>query len=204
MLSSSTETAPPGIHGRRRALRRSLDASSANSLDGTDTMCGRPTPAYRMLEAVPGSVVEGPALADDDVLRSLASSLPSAVRKLLKVRCLQTGMVLEDELKQFHGTTRYYKNFNGLLFTDGIKHLADRAGCYWLIDLVGSYQPELHGVWFQLWEVEVVEDMSGLVTMREDLGRPVRVRQQIPYTDFPLKEFSFYCVDNVMMLKSEY
>ncbi len=30
------------------------------------------------------------------------------------------------------------------------------------------------------------------------------IEQRIPYTDFPLDEFSFYCVHNVMMLKSEY
>lgn len=113
-------------------------------------------------------------------------------------------MGLEAELEQFHGTTRYYKDFTGLLFTDGVKYLADHAGCYWLIVLVGSYQPELEDVRFQLWEVEVVEDMSGLITMREDTDEPVLVRQHIPYTDFLFKKFSFYCVDNVMMLKSEY
>ena len=113
-------------------------------------------------------------------------------------------MGLKDELEQFHGTIRYYKDFTGLLFTDGIKYLADRAGCYWLIVLVGSYQLELDDVPFQLWEVEVVEGLSGLVTMREDTDEPVLVRQHIPYTDFPLERFSFYCVHNVMMLKSEY
>ncbi len=76
-------------------------------------------------------------------------------------------MGLEDELEQFHGTTRYYRNFTGLLFTDGIKYLADRPDCYWLIDLVGSYQPQLEDIRFQLWEVEVVEQMSGLVTVRD-------------------------------------
>lgn len=113
-------------------------------------------------------------------------------------------MRLEEELAQFHGTTRYYKNFTGLLFTDGIKYLADRAGSYWLIDLVGSYQRDLTGAQFQLWEVEVAEQFAGVVTMREDDNAPVLVRQSIPYTDFPLANFSFYCVDNVMMLKSEY
>lgn len=113
-------------------------------------------------------------------------------------------MVLEDELAQFTGTSQYYRNFTGLLYTDGIKYLADRANCYWLIDLVGSYQPRLGNVPFQLWQLKVHDDKSALVTMVEDTGQPVKVRQAIPYTDFPLKDFSFYCVDKVMMLKSEY
>lgn len=111
---------------------------------------------------------------------------------------------MEDELGQFHGTSRYLKNFTGLLFTDGVKFLADQAGCYWLIGLVGSYQRSLEGVRFQLWELDAGEDNKAVVTMREDTDEPVLVRQRIPYTDFPLRRFSFYCVDNVMMLKSEY
>ena len=95
-------------------------------------------------------------------------------------------MGLEDELDQFHGTTRYYRNFTGLLFTDGINYLADRAGCYWLVDLVGSYQRRLEDVPFQLWEIELHDDRSAVVVMSEDTNDPVLVRQRIPYTDFPL------------------
>lgn len=113
-------------------------------------------------------------------------------------------MELKDELQQFYGTTRYYKNFTGLRFTDGVKYLADHAECYWLIDLVGSYQPQLRDVPFQLWRVEVRDDDSGLVTMVEDTGQPIKIKQEIPFTDFPLSEFEFFCIDNVMLLKSEY
>ena len=113
-------------------------------------------------------------------------------------------MSLEEELAHFIGTQNYYRNFTGLLFTDGIHYLAERAKCYWLIDLVGSYQPKFHSIPFQLWEIEVNDDNSALITMREDTGLPEKVKQPIPYTDFPLEHFSFYCIDNVMLLKSEY
>ena len=111
---------------------------------------------------------------------------------------------LEAELAQFHGTTKYYKNFTGLLYTDGVRYLAERAECYWLIDLVGSYQPKLRDIPFQLWRIDVRDDKSALVTMIEDTGQPLKVRQEIPFTDFPLSEFEFFCIDNVMLLKSEY
>lgn len=111
---------------------------------------------------------------------------------------------LEEELRQFHGTRRYYQNFTGLLYTEGIKHLADRAGAYWLIDLVGSYQHKLKEYPFQVWSIEVHDDDSALVTMVEDTGKPLQVSQEIPYTDFPMRDFSFYCIRGVMLLKGEY
>lgn len=115
---------------------------------------------------------------------------------------------LEAELAEFSGTQHYYRNFTGLLYTDGISHLAEHAGCYWLIDLVGSYQSQLQDVPFQVWRIEVNKDHSAQVTMVEDTDRPVRIRQSIPFTDFPFPDFSFYCcVDElapVMLLKSEY
>ena len=40
--------------------------------------------------------------------------------------------------------------------------------------------------------------------MVEDDGEPVRVSQELRFTDFPLKEFEFWCIDGVMLLKSEY
>ena len=113
-------------------------------------------------------------------------------------------MGLEEDLGQFTGTQQYYRNFTGLLYTDGVHYLAEHAGAYWLIDLVGSYQHKLRSVPFQLWELKVNDDKSALVTMREDDGLRAKVRQEIEYTDFPLQRFSWYTVHNVMMLKNEY
>ncbi len=81
-------------------------------------------------------------------------------------------MALEDELEQFHGTEKWYRHFTGLVYTDGIKYLAENAGAYWLIDLVGAYQPYLRKVPFQVWNLTVNDDSSGLVRMFEDTGKP--------------------------------
>jgi hypothetical protein len=69
---------------------------------------------------------------------------------------------------------------------------------------VGSYQYKLRGIPFQVWTLTVNEDHTARVTMREDDGQPTKVRQELPYTDFPLREFSWYCIDNIMLLKTEY
>ena len=111
---------------------------------------------------------------------------------------------LEDKLFQFHGTENYYSHFLGLLYTDGIKYLADEAQAYWLIDAIASYQPELKGIPFQLWELEVEKDQSCCLTAREDLGKPALIEQAIAYTDFPLEKIKLYCCDNVLMLPGEY
>ena len=113
-------------------------------------------------------------------------------------------MALEDELAGFCGTEKWYKHFTGLVYTDGVKFLAESAVAYWLIDLVGSCQPRLGMVPFQIWSIAVHDDRLALVQMIEDTGTPIVVEQRLPYTDFLLRRFEFYCVDGVMMLKSEY
>jgi hypothetical protein len=110
---------------------------------------------------------------------------------------------LESELNHFSGTEHYYRHWLGFNYTDGVKYLAERAGAYWLLDVIGSYQPQLKNKEFQIWRIEV-ESNKGLVTMREDDGLPNIIRQDIPYTDFPLREFELYYVDNVLLLKGEY
>ncbi|MDA2934976.1 hypothetical protein MYX82_11635, partial [Acidobacteria bacterium AH-259-D05] len=80
----------------------------------------------------------------------------------------------------------------------------EEAECYWLIDIVASYQPKLKQVPFQLWELEVEKDNPGVVTVREDSGKPALISQEIPYTDFPLEKIQLYCIDGVLLLPSEY
>jgi len=114
---------------------------------------------------------------------------------------------LEIELANFIGSEHYFKhsigNFN---YTDGIKFLADQAKCYWLLDVVGSYQHlnKVKDIPFQLWELIVNDDNSAVVTMKQDSDMPVIIKQQIPYTDFPLARIKLYLTDKVLMLPSEY
>lgn len=45
------------------------------------------------------------------------------------------------DLSPFTGTEHWYKHWlGGLLYTDGVKYVADQAGAYWLIDAIASYQ----------------------------------------------------------------
>lgn len=112
---------------------------------------------------------------------------------------------LNDYLSNCTGSDDYYKNYTGLLYTQGIAEMAEVAQAHWLIDLAGSYQ---HGwvkkIPFQVWTLTVRPDYHAVVEMREDTGQPAKIRQKIEFTDFPAGVFEFYVIDGVMLLKSEY
>jgi len=121
---------------------------------------------------------------------------------------------LKRELDGFCGTQNYYRHFTGLNYTDGVKHLADRAGAYWLIDAVFSWQVEdkVKRVPFQVWTLKVLRSKLGknknepmaILEMREDTDTPEIARQEIEYTDFPMGEIKLYFQNGVLFLPSEY
>jgi hypothetical protein len=120
----------------------------------------------------------------------------------------------ESELSQFTGTEHYYRNQWGLVYTDGVKHVAERAGAYWLLDLISSYQPMLARrkdarlQELQFWKLVVNEDHSAVVTCVADSDEEPVVRQVMEFTDFPLPELDVWVANDVLgkvaYLKSEH
>jgi hypothetical protein len=116
---------------------------------------------------------------------------------------------IEKNLAYFTGTEQYhrYSIISKLVLTDGAKYLADKAGAYWLMDIISSYQPQCQKDEmlrdFQLWTLNVNEDNSATIKCERDTN-DVAITQDIPFTDFPLKEIKLYCINNVILLTSEY
>jgi hypothetical protein len=54
-----------------------------------------------------------------------------------------TADAILSELAQFHGGETLYRHRLGFTFTEGVRHLADRCGAFWLIDLIGSFLPDV-------------------------------------------------------------
>jgi hypothetical protein len=113
-------------------------------------------------------------------------------------------------LEQFTGTEHYYKHWaKEIVYTDGVKYLAEKAHAYWLIDIIASYRRKAPEP-FQLWTLEKVQNIDDhtikhwLLTMKEDSNQPVKVKQVIGYSDFPLDEIKLYLIDGVLLLPSEY
>jgi hypothetical protein len=124
---------------------------------------------------------------------------------------------LTAALRQFTGTEQYHAHqTRRLVYTDGVKFLAESAKAYWLIDAIASYQgtrqiahnPALCS--FQAWELMVKADKSAALICRIDSGQPYDLRQLIESTDFPLPEFKLFVAaggpqgSRVLMLPSEY
>jgi hypothetical protein len=115
---------------------------------------------------------------------------------------------LKSSLSHFTGTARYIRDpFTGLLHTDGIEHLAQRAEAHWLVSDIGAvfrYHPKVKGIPFQLWTLIVDDDNKAVLTCREDCDMPVIYEQRYKYTDFPVGTWKMYLIDGVLMVPSEY
>ncbi len=116
-------------------------------------------------------------------------------------------MNLESQLAQFTGTENYYRfspiNPN-LVMTDGVKYLAEKAECFWLLDIIASldYVPSCRNQPFMTCRFKKEGDAG---TFTADNGnKKVLYTQEIPYTDFPIDSVSVYVIDGVVLLPSEY
>jgi len=113
----------------------------------------------------------------------------------------------DQDLAQFTGTTCYYRIGRQHLLTDGTHYLAEQAGCYWLMDAVASHVAEIGTAdWFIVVRIEVT-DQQAMMRYEDGNGREL-ARQDIPYTDFPLRHLTLYAVWDtehwVIMLPGEY
>jgi hypothetical protein len=123
------------------------------------------------------------------------------------------AILTESDLRALNGTDRYYRASLGLLFTDGIKFLAEKGGAYWLIDAIASHQDRMllsDGMLqdFQIWDLSVnPETRSAILTCSRDTDDVFRT-QEIPFTDFPMPQIKLYVQRGegcyVLMLPSEY
>ncbi len=80
-----------------------------------------------------------------------------------------------------------------LVFTQSVSTIREMADCYWLVDLIASYQHKLLTQPFQVWMFKCNTELHlGTMTCEDGNGNEL-VRQEIEYTDFPLDEFELWC-----------
>lgn len=114
----------------------------------------------------------------------------------------------KSDLGEFTGTEQWYSHpvIKNILYTDGIKYVAEKAGAYWLIDEIVFQQahPCVKKEEFQVWTLIVnLEESSAILACDDGNGWPVYTKQ-IGYTDFPLEKIKIYCTNNVILLPGEY
>lgn len=114
---------------------------------------------------------------------------------------------VQDIINHSTGTTQYHRfsNFPHYpIITDGVREIAESAGAYWLLDIVGSYQQDKRlDKAFQVWKLKVNrENHSGVVCGYNDTK--LIITQDIPFTTFPLEEFTLYLMNDVILLPTEH
>jgi len=120
-----------------------------------------------------------------------------------------------------YGTGRYYKHWLGFRYTDGM-HLIAETGAYWLLDLIGSYQPNLRGVEFQCWtlvnkdcpnKAEIQSTLPALfkknksaeaIIICTDGNGNIMHKQALEICSIPNDKVRMYLIDRVLMLSGEY
>lgn len=112
----------------------------------------------------------------------------------------------ESDLAQFIGTCYYYKHpLSGMVFTDGVKFIAEKAQAFWLIDAIGSYRRKEP---FQIWELSRIGDNAAKLTMREDTNLPEIIGQIIDFTTIweytDLAKITIWSDGEVMYIPNEY
>jgi len=120
---------------------------------------------------------------------------------------------IEDIINNPGWTEKYYRfsPFPGApVCTAGVVQLAEVAGCYWLLDIIASYQSSRKlDKAFQVWTLEVynsetAKKMGCAAIVRGFNDKTLIIKQKIPFTDFPLEELKLYLMDGVILLPSEY
>jgi hypothetical protein len=89
-------------------------------------------------------------------------------RRAQKQQKMETQQLTSIELTQFTGTENWYRHpiVRKMLYTDGIKHMMNKAGAYWLIDEIAfqQYHPRVKTEEFQAWIMAVnLEDSTAAV-----------------------------------------
>jgi hypothetical protein len=118
-------------------------------------------------------------------------------------------------LRQFTGSEHWYRHWcvRQVLFTDGVKYVADEAGAYWLIDEIAltiRHEANLAAESFQHWTLSVADDHTATIVCTDGNSQEL-FRKALEFTDFPLPRIEFYACENelgprhfTLMLPSEY
>lgn len=116
---------------------------------------------------------------------------------------------VKQDLAHFYGTERYYQHLTpfGLKFnyTDGVRYVAKELGAYWMLDIIASYQisNEVSGEEFQVFKF-VKHDNDSMTLTISNGNEKVLATQEIEFTDFLLDEMTFWFLNGVAILPSEY
>ena len=118
---------------------------------------------------------------------------------------MQNPDYIRSVLAHAYGTSQYWKVYPNFFITDGVKAVVDLCGASWLISdiFLLSYDERVRNEDFVVWKLAL--NSTSAVLTADDGNYNELIREDIPFTDFPLSEgISLYWCDNVLLLPSEY
>ena len=104
------------------------------------------------------------------------------------------------------GSPKFHQHQSySILFSDGIKCMADTTRCYWLIELIAFYQdkPEIGKLKFQCWELLRATE-SAFDIIATDSHNHIVIAHQVPFIDFPYDAATVWVVNNCIILPNEF
>ncbi len=107
-----------------------------------------------------------------------------------------------DSLKHHICSEAYFKYNFGLVITEGCKALADKFSCYWFLDIIASYQPQLKTEEFQVWTLKRT-GTKAVVTCTDGNDNILKT-QRISFTDFEADEATVWIEFGTALLPSEH
>lgn len=113
---------------------------------------------------------------------------------------------LKAALQQFTGSGSFYRHtWRQYHYTEGVRHLARQAECYWLLDHIVFNQSLdiLKNQPFQAWKITVNKDNSARIAVEDGNDKELTFFH-LGYTDFPLEQITLWLVDQTILLPSEY
>ncbi len=115
-----------------------------------------------------------------------------------------------DDLASFTGTSQWYRHGleRSMLYTDGVRYFAERAGAYWFLDIVAT---ELFVVQLGAGRLDVTLTVADdRAAIEAKIGPAagcgldgVIWRKRITFTDCPAGVWRFVFANNVLCLPSE-
>ena len=118
---------------------------------------------------------------------------------------MQNPEYIRNVLAQAVGTTQYWRVYPDFLITDGVKAMIELCSASWLVSdiFLLSRNEKVKNEGFVVWKLTLKG--SSAVLVAEDGNYHELIREEIPFTDFPLNEgISLYWCDNVLLLPTEY
>ena len=112
-----------------------------------------------------------------------------------------------SDLCQFYGTEMWHRDplMVNMVFTDGVKHVADTRQAYWLIMFI--YARYVHMKVFKnepFITIEMTTEEDTAEVVFTDGNNNILHVEEIDYTDYPDEGVCMWLIDGVLMLPSEY